>query len=431
MLGELQFSPNLGMLRQGCLVLDYVSPAEYKCQLLFGSNLHNPASMSPGELGGAAMTNLRATRRRVRRGRDWIFGTISEPPASDFCAPKPGNHLQGRPKAQRPRSVSDNGSSLHRRPGSLTDDRKWVEDSANGAGRRVGAGHMAMSVIGAGVRPSPVVGRQQMSRLLRMTLLVVVVSSACGAQPGQPGTATGDFDSAVTKVTLGSLRLAFSDGGGACGTREERDAYSRQAGLWVRLLAVDGLELGPHSAAFDLDVSPGAGEMPTLNRFLALAVPSIVEGEQRDISAAPALAGTVSLDAVPDYDTGAVSGSYDIAIDGTGYSGTFNTAYCPTDAGVDTAGIAEDLWRYCDLVPEIPFEPGASYAETDERDRERGINAFGLSDQRGQCMQGVIDSYCKQATPEHWPDYGRGECLEHEFQKCFESTEPPPDFCVE
>ena len=257
---------------------------------------------------------------------------------------------------------------------------------------------------------------------MRMAVRVVVsvswilASSACGdlPKPGDKGSASGAYSAAFVNAGNGSLQVVLSDGDAVCGSRAARQAFEGQGGLRILLVAVgtsDELERSPNATYGDTFVSfASSGERPlsAANQFAAAAVAT---GETRsDIWASPnATSGTVSLDDSPDYDSGAVSGSYDLVIDGNAYKGSFHTAFCPTEvAAADLRSLGLSLYDSCSLVPDVPFEPGSSLATLD-RDLERGMRALAPFPDEMACAQAAID---------------RGACAADELNACLGFSAP-------
>ena len=261
----------------------------------------------------------------------------------------------------------------------------------------------------------------------RLIVAGAAALGGCGGPgPGQEGSAIGDYGAAIVTVSGGALEIALSDATDACASRADWSAFLTQPGLRIRLLAVEvrrpSLYEGPFVTAVQYPVDGRA--LPPLDVFTA----THLDGSTPAQLASNASAGELQLSAAPDYDTGAVSGSYDLTVEGRTYSGTFSTAYCPTTTAQDLEALGFEMVRSCGVEPPMPLQPGRIDVP---RDARRGLAALGLSDEEASCLAQVVELYCGDDVelPPAWSNAEPTLCIADEVLACLELARLNAEAC--
>ena len=119
-------------------------------------------------------------------------------------------------------------------------------------------------------------------------------------------------DTPLTVSTIeaygGALELVLSPTGTPCGTREERKSFDQQSTIRIAMVAVD--QAGELTLVDEPWTSAEETAVPAINGFAAFFVPGSTESldlEQAHLNALRGT-GTLSLDVVPNYDTGRTLG---------------------------------------------------------------------------------------------------------------------------
>ncbi|MBT6176314.1 MAG: hypothetical protein HOI23_03635 [Deltaproteobacteria bacterium] len=264
-----------------------------------------------------------------------------------------------------------------------------------------------------------------MKKALFFLCLFVSSSWGCGTQsssgipegelPFPPETVLGV---STIEAYQGNLEVTMAAAGVPCGSRIERKSYGRQAMIRISLVAVD------QGGSLVLVASPGQDaeqvEVPSINGFAAFLVSD--QGSVNDLEVAHNQAlvgsGTVSLDVVPNYDTGRALGRYDLSFGDHRYSGTFDASYCARDVSADLKVLAWDLMTWCGVSFEAPLQPGSLWTNapllnTLGRDLGRGLKAEGVDEEEISCLGDAVD-YCQDNLTDWEAVFGDEPTL----QKC-------------
>ena len=206
--------------------------------------------------------------------------------------------------------------------------------------------------------------------------------------------------------------------GAPCASRVERKSYDRQAMIRISLVATD--QAGELVSVASPSQDAGQAEVPSINGFAAFLVSD--QGSVNDLEAAHNEAlvgtGTVSLDVVPNYDTGRTLGRYDLSFGDHRYSGTFDASYCSRDVSADLKVLAWDLMTWCGVSFEAPLQPGSLWTNTPlfntlGRDLGRGLKAEGVDQEEVSCLDDAVD-YCQDNLTDWEAVFGDEPTL----QKC-------------
>ena len=74
--------------------------------------------------------------------------------------------------------------------------------------------------------------------------------------------------------------------------------------------------------------------------------------------------GSVSLDVVPNYDTGRTLGRYDLRFGDYTYRGSFDASYCSRNLATNVKLLAWDLMTWCEVGFDAPLQPGSLWSST-------------------------------------------------------------------
>lgn len=214
--------------------------------------------------------------------------------------------------------------------------------------------------------------------------------------PFPPETVLGESSIEAYK---GNLEVTLAAGGAICGSRSERKSYDRQPMLRIALIAVD--QAGALSQVQEPWQEAEETTIPSINGFTAFLVPDQAGLNDLDQAHSAALIGTgsVSLDVVPNYDTGRSLGRYDLRFGDFTYRGTFDASYCERDVTTNVKLLAWDLMTWCEVRFEVPLQPGSLWTNTPGlntlgRDLARGLRAEGMNQEEATCLSEAVD-YCK------------------------------------
>ena len=247
--------------------------------------------------------------------------------------------------------------------------------------------------------------------------------------PGGKGSASGAFSAAYVDSFLGALRIVLGSGSDVCATRASRTAFETRGDLRIRLFPIDTSGSLTRAEHFYWDeVSAGPGPLAAENAFLAAAVP--VGQLAYDVEPPVASQGSLTLDDVPDYDTGRVSGSYEVVIDGATFNGDFDTGYCPTEDGADSKTLADRIYDETSMIFDSPYAPGSG-TDTIYRDLERGGVAVGLFNTEADCLLGYLERNKIGAIALYpgLPEENARLCLQAEVSLCFDPSFEMPAYC--
>lgn len=216
--------------------------------------------------------------------------------------------------------------------------------------------------------------------------------------PFPPETALGE---STIEAFGGNLEVTLAPGGTACGSRDERKSYDRQPMIRIALVGVD------QAGALEQVEAPWleAEEMKveSINGFAAFLVSD--QGSTNDLEQAHEQAligtGTVSLDVVPNYDTGRSLGRYDLRFGDYTYSGTLDASYCERELTTNVKLLAWDLMTWCEVRFEVPLQPGSLWTNTPRlntlgRDLARGLLAEGMNQEESVCLSDAVE-FCKDS----------------------------------
>ncbi len=237
---------------------------------------------------------------------------------------------------------------------------------------------------------------------------VCILLALCGCGSGT-SSSDSDFDLpfepdtplsvATVEAYGGALELALAPQGEPCGSREARKAFDQQAMIRIALVAVD--QAGELTQVNEPWPDAQEAAVPSVNGFTGF----LVSGAEQALSLAQLHAealqatGSVSLDVVPNYDTGRILGRYDLRFGDYTYRGTFDASYCDRNLATNVNLLAWNLMTWCEVGFDAPLQPGSLWSSTPRlntmgRDLGRALRAEGMTDAEATCLSEAVDQ-CK------------------------------------
>ena len=221
---------------------------------------------------------------------------------------------------------------------------------------------------------STAVNAREAGRIVRRVYPVLaLVFSTFGCGVGESGLSidfdlpfTPDTNLGVTTVEAygGTLEVTLAAKGDPCGTRDQRKAYDQQSMIRIALVAVD--QAGALSLVDEPWLDAEERAVPSVNGFTAFFVPESKDGVDLDAAHLNGIraTGTVTVDVVPNYDTGRVLGQYDLRFGNYTYRGRFDSSYCERNLQTNVKLLAWDLMTWCGAGFDAPLQPGSLWSNT-------------------------------------------------------------------